>query len=468
MEARPTIATLEERDETGGVGGVRAATYLFLVLEAFRLTARGARIDLSNVTDVSIGRADRRVIAFGAPHSLELRVPSPSMSGEHARIFREGARFFIEDRGSRNGTFVDGARVERAELRSGALIELGRTYFIFRTDLVAYDGDPPIVDLDLVENDDENEGALTLLPDSARAASRLARVASSGASVLVLGPSGTGKELAARMVHRTSGRPGAFVAVNCGALPTSLAEGLLFGHVRGAFSGAVRDEPGLVRSAHRGTLFLDEVADLRPDIQGTLLRVLEQREVLPVGATRPVAVELGIVSATHRALRAMVTAGQFRQDLYARLSGFVHVLPPLEKRREDLGTLISSVVRSLRRESLPSLSRAAASQLFSHHWPLNVRELRQALISALALTSGTVIEEMPITTKNDAEASARTVSSQDAPEALRQRLDELLREHQGNVAAVARVMGKGVTQVRRWMARFEMAPDAYRGRDVDE
>jgi hypothetical protein len=461
---------LEERLETGATGGVRATTYLFLVLEGFRLSARGARIDLSKVTQVSVGRADRRIIALGADGSLALGIPSPSMSGDHARIVREGARFFIEDRGSRNGTFVDGARVERAELRNGQLVELGRTYFLFRTDLLAYDGDPSVVDLDLVDNDAEHEGALTLLPDGARALGRLARVASSGASVLVLGPSGTGKELAARMVHRTSGRAGAFVAVNCGALPASLAEGLLFGHVRGAFSGAVRDEPGLVRSAHRGTLFLDEVADLRPDVQATLLRVLEQREVLPVGATRPVSVDFGVVSATHRPLQALVAAGQFRQDLFARLSGFVHVLSPLEKRREDLGTIISSIVRGLRRESLPSLSRNAASQLFEHPWPLNVRELRQALISALALASDAVIEEIPVTTPADDEppstSATRPPSSQDAPEVLQQRLDELLREHRGNVAAVARTMGKGVTQIRRWMARFEMAPDSYRDRDA--
>src|SRR5262249_24796529 len=152
----------------------------------------------------------------------------------------------------------------------------------------------------------------------------LARIASMPIPVLLLGESGTGKEVLARAVHTLSGRSGAFVAVNCGGLSASLIESQLFGHVKGSFTGAGRDEPGLVRAADRGTLFLDEIGDLPLAAQAALLRVLQEREVVPVGGARPVAVDLRVVAATHRPLEKMAAKGDFRADLLARLSGYRH------------------------------------------------------------------------------------------------------------------------------------------------
>src|SRR5262249_4252107 len=160
-------------------------------------------------------------------------------------------------------------------------------------------------------------------------------------SILLLGETGTGKEVLARSLHALSQRPGPFIAVNCGAIPENLVEGQLFGHVRGAFSGALKDEPGLVRAAQGGTLLLDEIGDLPASSQAALLRVLQESEVRPVGSTQTVKVDVRIIAATHRPLESLIKGNAFRHDLYARLAGFRFELAPLRKRKVDLGLLIA-------------------------------------------------------------------------------------------------------------------------------
>jgi transcriptional regulator with PAS, ATPase and Fis domain len=170
------------------------------------------------------------------------------------------------------------------------------------------------------------------------------RIAPSSVPLLVRGETGTGKELMARAIHEASERRGAFVPVNCGALPRDLLESELFGHRRGAFTGASGDRSGLVRRAHRGTLFLDEIAELPPDSQVALLRVLQEGEVRPVGACEEITVDVRIVAATHQDLRERIASGRFREDLYARIAGFEITMPPLRERREDLGMLIATLL----------------------------------------------------------------------------------------------------------------------------
>src|SRR5262249_27731601 len=193
-------------------------------------------------------------------------------------------------------------------------------------------------------------------------------------SVLLFGETGTGKEVLAGAIHRTSARTGAFVAANCGALPAALVESQLFGHVRGAFTGAVRDGPGFVRAADRGTLFLDEIGDLAPPAQAALLRVLEEYEVVPVGTTRAVHVDVRVIAATHRPLDQMAERGEFRQDLYARLAGFVQRIPPLRERREDLGLLVGGVLgRNPPRRPHVRLRPGGGPDFFRPPRPPNVR-----------------------------------------------------------------------------------------------
>jgi len=220
-------------------------------------------------------------------------------------------------------------------------------------------------------------------------------VADSDASVLIYGESGTGKELLARAIHRASPRAEKpFVAVNCGAIPGDLLESELFGHARGAFTGAVQAHKGLFQTADGGTLFLDEIGDMPLPLQVKLLRVLQEGEVRPVGATQSIPVDVRVISATHRDLDAHRVSGQFREDLYYRLNVVSLHLPPLSERREDIPLLATYILRKLAeryRKSVPTLAPDAMALLVAAPWPGNVRQLVNLLEQAVALTPTTVI-----------------------------------------------------------------------------
>ena len=221
---------------------------------------------------------------------------------------------------------------------------------------------------------------------------RIGLVAGSDASVLVLGETGTGKELVARALHRNSGRADhPFVAVNCAAIPADLMESELFGHVKGAFTGAVADRPGRFRQAQGGTLFLDEVGDMPLSTQAKILRALQEREITPLGAGRAIAVDVRIIAATHRDLPAAVKQGRFREDLWYRLQVVPVHLPPLRERLGDVLLLAEHFLRQLGGALPKRLGADAARLLLAHDWPGNVRELRNAMERAALLCQGPVI-----------------------------------------------------------------------------
>jgi DNA-binding NtrC family response regulator len=311
-------------------------------------------------------------------------------------------------------------------------------------------------------------GMRTLLPAFAVQLDAVARVAPTSVPVLVLGETGTGKEVMARAIHGLSRRAGAFVAVNCGALPETLLESQLFGHVKGAFSGALRDAPGFVRSADRGTLFLDEIGDLSLRSQAALLRVLQEREVVPVGATRPIKVDIRVLAATHRPLDILAARGEFRHDLFARIAGLRVMLPPLRERPCDLGLLVADVLGAAvpDRAGALSFSAAAGRALVRYDWPLNIRELGQALALSAALAADGVIDvaHFPPTiaaAKGEAHHDdTAPLSTGDAR--LRAELLAHLEVAQGNISEVARAMGKARTQIHRWVKRFGIEIGAYR------
>ena len=413
---------------------------IFLLFQADQPLLEPARYGLSGAEAVEIGRTNTAICR-----------PDTLMSKTHAVVRRTGGYWMIEDKQSKNGTRVNGAPVETAVLADGDVIEAGQTFLLYRH--APRGGESPAVP--------GLRGLTTWVPALWRALSDVAAIARSPVTVHLRGESGTGKELVAAAVHQASGRSGRFVAVNCGALPEKLVESELFGHRKGAFSGADEDRPGLVRSSSGGSLFLDEIGDLPLPAQAALLRVLQEREVVPIGETRPVRVDLRLITATHRDLESMVAAGRFRPDLLARLTGFLLALPPLRERREDLGLLIAALLRRLAPERAERIgfSRPAARALVAYPWPMNVRELEQALEVALVLArEGQVeLEHLPESLRE-----ARPAATAPQPSDRREQLADLLRRHLGNVSAVARALGKTRAQVHRWIKKYQLDTRGFR------
>jgi Nif-specific regulatory protein len=277
----------------------------------------------------------------------------------------------------------------------------------------------------------------------------VSQVAAGATTVLIRGESGTGKELVARTVHARSGRAsGPFIAVNCAALPESVVESELFGHERGAFTGAIQQRAGRFERAHHGTLFLDEIGDLPPLIQVKLLRVLQERQIERVGGNRPVHVDVRVIAATHQPLEAMVAAGTFREDLYYRLNVFPIHLPPLRDRGSDILMLADFFVERLGRahnKEIRRISTPAIDALMGYHWPGNVRELENVIERAVLVSADHVIHSyhLPPTLQtaeaSDTRASGTLQSMLDAYE--RELLMEALKSHRGNCAAAARMLG---------------------------
>ena len=264
------------------------------------------------------------------------------------------------------------------------------------------------------------------------------RIAAQPSTVLIEGESGTGKELAARAIHTCSGRSGPFVPVNCGALTTELLESELFGHIKGAFTGASQARDGLFSFADKGTLFLDEIGDMPLSMQTHLLRVLEAHSIRPVGSNREMPVDVRIIAATHRNLKQRINAGLFREDLYYRLHIFNVRLPALRERLEDMVELIGHFTQTLSAAlelPAPSLDEAELQRLRAHHWPGNIRELRNVIERSMLLG----ISPSRCLDGADSPAPADHDLSLHAME--RRHILTLLRQHAGNKSAAARTLG---------------------------
>lgn len=382
-------------------------------------------------------------------------------------ISPDGKRILLRDHGSKNKIFVNGSPAASHLLVDDDLVRVGGSLLLFRREA------PPLRD-----------GPSQLLLGTSQAIRelrhRLAAVAPQESSVLLFGESGVGKELAAQTLHQQSGRTGPWVPINCAAIPSELAESQLFGHVRGAFSGAHAAQPGYFQKASGGTLFLDEVGELPLPLQAKLLRVLEDKLVLPVGAVQPVLCPVRVIAATNRDLQHARAAGLFREDLYARFAGCTVTLPPLRARREDLLFLFRRVLPT----DAPPLSPRLAEALLLYRYPGNVRELVQIgreltsrieaepeldlpLIAdrlGVPLRQDDEVPAAPQTRSAAASSSAggaATLSgkpdAQDEPEGLsRAVLVRLLSEHDGVIADVARAVGRSRRQVSRWMERHQL------------
>jgi DNA-binding NtrC family response regulator len=295
---------------------------------------------------------------------------------------------------------------------------------------------------------------------------RIGQVSVSDYPALITGESGVGKELVARAIHNESARKGGpFVPINCGALPVHILESELFGHVRGAFTGAVRDRKGRFELADHGTLFLDEVGELDPSFQVTLLRVLQDKRFERVGGEKPVSVDVRIISATNRDLRAMVQRGQFREDLYYRLAVVPIHLPPLRERLEDIPFLVDKILVDVRQESgrqIRGVSDEAMAVIRGYRWPGNVRELINAIRFAVVRCEGEVLEvkHLPLELRESAPVAGAAAGEAPPRPALPQRqaltwarVQEAIAACGGNKVLAARRLGVGRATLYRFLGR---------------
>jgi DNA-binding NtrC family response regulator len=391
------------------------------------------------VLDGRVTVLGKKPIVLGREGDVDVALPGEQTSRRHAELWLEGLLGRIRDLDSRNGLHVDGKKVVDAHFGVGSIVRLGEWVGV----MIAASQ----------EELDEPEPFQPLLPGYfggpvlRGALAPIQKAAGSDLPVVVQGETGAGKEGVARAVHAWSGRPGPFVAVNCAALPETLAEGELFGYRKGAFTGADRSNAGYLRAAHTGTLFLDEVVDLSPNLQPKLLRALEQKEVVPLGEATPVPVDVRIVVAVQAPLREAVEAKRFRGDLFARLDGVTAELPALRRRVEEIPFLFLNLLRKASGgKPLPEVDSALIERLCLYDWPFNVRELDLVTRQVFALHG----DEKKLTRSM---LPGRIVAPREAPltEALPVvvpappvDLDtwlDVLRQHDGNVSRAAAALG---------------------------
>jgi two-component system, NtrC family, response regulator GlrR len=324
----------------------------------------------------------------------------------------------------------------------------------------------PIDGDDLGSGETWREAILTRSPGMRQLLAEARMVAQTDASVVIQGDSGTGKELLARAIHAASTRSREnFVAVNCGAIPENLVESELFGHVKGAFTGAVRDRPGLLAEAQRGTVFLDEIAELPLAAQVKLLRVLQEREVRAVGGDRAVRLDVRVICASHRQLEAEVAAGRFREDLFYRLNVVALSLPALAKRREDVPLLAGHFCAALAQrygKPVTGFAAGALELLVAAPWPGNVRQLQNAVEKCVVLATGPLIETGLVQRALSQEAARMMPFDEARRQFERDYLTQLLKLTEGNVSQAARMARRNRTDFYALLGRHQLEPAAFK------
>jgi transcriptional regulator with PAS, ATPase and Fis domain len=352
---------LQHREQGTEVAGLQALRVRAATVEVVAGPDRGRRV-----------RIDRPTFVVGTGDGADLRLSDAKVSREHLRISLTEAGLEVRDDGSRNGTRIGSIRVARAILTADTAIEIGKTSLLVQLDVES-------TDLPM-SGRSEFGGAFGVSQGMRHVFALLERAAPSDVTILLEGESGVGKEVLARAIHGMSQRAHEpFVALDCGAIPPGLIEAELFGHERGAFTGANQSRVGIFEQAERGTVFLDEIGELPLDMQPKLLRVIEQREVRPVGGRLPRPINVRIVAATNRKLGEASTRGEFRTDLFYRLAVARVTVPPLRDRHDDIAPLALMFLRHALRDPSAELPAELASMVTSYDWPGNVRELRNVI-----------------------------------------------------------------------------------------
>jgi DNA-binding NtrC family response regulator len=383
-----------------------------------------------------------RSVVLGAGRSADLVVSDRTVSARHCEVCWTAQGVALRDLSSKNGLYVGAARVGSALLiEDGASFVIGKTTVTLRSE---------------ADDDCSSERAVSVpgLIGSSRPMRRVAelirRYAPCRASVLLQGESGTGKDVVARALHTLSGRVGEYVPLNVGAFPESLADSELFGHRRGAYTGALANRAGAFEQADGGTLFLDEVADLAASVQVKLLRVVEDGSLRPLGASQPLSVDVRLIAGSWARLDERVREGRFRADLFHRLATVSIALPPLRQRRSDIPALSRSLLARMQRDvGEKGLTSAALARLVDYSWPGNVRELGSVLYRAALAGSGATITaadlDLPEAERLHPQPAAALLSAEEAR--------AILERHGGNVSAAARAAGVARTTFRTWLGR---------------
>ncbi|MEZ4296964.1 MAG: sigma 54-interacting transcriptional regulator [Polyangiaceae bacterium] len=385
---------------------------------------------------------------LGRSEDADISLSDGGVSRLHALLEPAPGGVHVTDLGSRNGTFVNREPVVTPRVLApyGSIVRMGSTIVRVLSDVLRFELAPENPYPALI-------GGASLT--TVRAGIALAAVSS--APALIEGETGTGKEVIARAVHDASGRTGRYVTVNCAALAPELVESELFGHVRGSFSGAHGSRPGLFRSAHKGTLLLDEVGELPLAIQAKLLRVVESGEVRGIGEDEPVAVEVRIVAATNRDLDSMVETGTFRRDLLHRIAATRIRPPPLRDRLEDLPILLAHFLAP---ESV-SITAGAVELLLTQRWTGNVRELRNIALAGTAAARRAARDEI---LEDDLTAILPAATSLPEPDSLRSRMVQALTSTEGNVKRAAAELGMARSGFYEALKRLSLDPAAFRKR----
>jgi len=421
---------------------VDSAEKVFYLVQVYPLGADGMPVARRLGASLTIGRAEGE----GVTHVLA----DQRISRVHAQFRKcSPGPYVVLDLESKNGVHVGGVRIASRIVDDGSLVRIGGTTFVVRA-----------MGLNVPEPPGPDSTIVGWSPCFRQAVESCRRAAPADVSVLIAGETGTGKELLARYVHERSGRRGRFVPVNCAAVSSSLFESAMFGHRKGAFTGATEDFTGFARHARNGTLFLDEVGELPLESQAKLLRFLESGEVATVGEAEPSVSDVRVVAATNRDLAAAVDAGAFRKDLLARLAQWVVRVPPLRDRPEDVILLASAALARSGRTLTPDVAEA----LVLHDWPMNARELFAVLHPVALEPTGSetaAFDALPpdltrrlVPRRDQRPGEAALDDAAHAPPDL----ERLLAECDGNVSEVARRTGKDRRQVYRWLARAGLKP----------
>ena len=411
---------------------------------------------------------DGDVVTVGKLPESSLVLSDPTVSRRHLRIARTETGWLLADQGSTNGTFLAGVRIREAPIEAGAVFRAGQVEIAF------------VPERQRIEVEPWTEDHFGELMGRSLAMRRLfglmARVAETDATVLVQGETGTGKGAFARALHRASRRKdNPFMVVDCGSVQRQLVESELFGHEKGAFSGAYQQRVGAFEHAHSGTIFVDELGELELELQPKLLRVLDAREVRRIGGDEAVAVDLRVIAASRRDLGREVERGAFREDLYFRLSVVTLTIPPLRDRAEDIPLLVEHFLKQAARQRgvpVPRLAPETLDRLTSHDWPGNVRELRNTVERALLLSTVQAGDQLRVDglapRSKDGPRPARPEAAFDPAASFqaekerwvdrreRAYLTWLMAEHQGNVSAAARAARMDRKYLHKLLRKHEL------------